>query len=139
MRLERRSNRRITNRASFCSSLIPMESTDATTKQDPRDNMFRPPVNRAMRTLDRSFFRKTIPLSAARVFKASDISNVRKALAKSDLLVLPRVNSVREVKEQDGSVLKALLLKGEINVDGKSFGLRRAYYLHGLALTRSRR
>ncbi|CAG7961672.1 unnamed protein product [Penicillium salamii] len=92
-----------------------MESTDATTKQDPRDNMFRPPVNRAMRTLDRSFFRKTIPLSAARVFKASDISNVRKALAKSDLLVLPRVNSVREVKEQDGSVLKALLLKGEIN------------------------
>lgn len=92
-----------------------------------------------MRTLDRSFFRKTIPLSAARVFKASDISNVRKALAKSDLLVLPRVNSVREVKEQDGSVLKALLLKGEINVDGKSFGLRRAYYLHGLALTRSRR
>lgn len=82
--------------------------------------MFRPPVHRAMRTLDRSVFRKTVPLSAARVFKPSDISNVRKELLKGDLLVLPRVNGIREVKEQDGSVLKALLLKENIKADGKS-------------------
>jgi tRNA (guanine37-N1)-methyltransferase len=73
-----------------------------------------------MRTLDRSFFRKTVPLSAARVFKPSDISNVRKELMKGDLLVLPRVNGIREVKEQDGSVLKALLLKESVKADGKS-------------------
>ncbi|CAI7669684.1 unnamed protein product [Penicillium bialowiezense] len=73
--------------------------------------MFRPPVNRAMRTLDRSFFRTTIPLSAARIFKPSDISNVRKELAKSDLLVLPR----------DGSVRKALLLKETFKIEGKSW------------------
>lgn len=100
-----------------------MEATDVSNKQDPRETatMFRPPVNRAMRTLDRSFFRTTIPLSAARIFKPSDISNVRKELAKSDLLVLPRVSSVREVREQDGSAWKALLLKETFKIDGKSW------------------
>lgn len=99
-----------------------MEATDVP-KQNPGDpsTMFRPPVNRAMRTLDRSFFRTTIPLSAARIFKPSDISNVRKELAKSDLLVLPRVSSVREVKDQDGSVRKALLLKETFKIEGKSW------------------
>lgn len=98
-----------------------MEPADATLQQASRETatMFRPPVNRAMRTLDRSFFRKTIPLSAARVFKPSDISKVRKDLLNNDLLVLPRISSIREVKEQDGSVLKALLLRENVKVDGR--------------------
>jgi hypothetical protein len=60
--------------------------------------MFRPPVNRAMRVLDRSFFRKTIPLSAATVFDNANIARVRVALAKSqDALNVPRLEVIREI------------------------------------------
>lgn len=80
--------------------------------------MFRPPVNRAMRVLDRSFFRKTIPLSAATVFKNSDISRVRDKLMKNrDQFALPRLNSVKEIKKDD-IVRKCLLLKEEIKHNG---------------------
>jgi tRNA (guanine37-N1)-methyltransferase len=58
--------------------------------------MFRPPVNRAMRVLNRTFFRKKIPLSAATVFEISNISRVRNTLGQSnDLLTLPRLNNIR--------------------------------------------
>ena len=81
--------------------------------------MFRPPVNRAMRVLDRSFFRKTIPLSAATVFKNSDISKARNELAKSrDLLTVPRLNSIQEIKENNDLVRKCLLLREDIKHDG---------------------
>lgn len=102
-----------------------MEPTDPASQQASRDTpaMIRPPVNRAMRTLDRSFFRRSVPLSAARVFKPSDISNVRKELTKSnDLLVLPRISSVREVKDQDGELRKALLLRETLKADGGFMG-----------------
>jgi tRNA (guanine37-N1)-methyltransferase len=113
-----------------------MEPTDASLTQASSETatMFRPPVNRAMRTLDRSFFQKTIPLSAARVFKPSDISNVRKELLKNDLLVLPRISSIRHVKEQDGSVLKALLLRESVKVDGRSSKLHRGCSMDYLVL-----
>lgn len=81
--------------------------------------MFRPPVNRAMRVLDRSFFHKTVPLSAATVFKKSDISSARSELSKSrDLLVVPRLNSIQEVKESNDLVRKCLLLREDIKYDG---------------------
>lgn len=81
--------------------------------------MFRPPVNRAMRVLDRSFFRKTVPLSAATVFKNSEISKTRQELAKSnDLLVIPKLNAIREVKESDNLVRKCLLLREDIKHNG---------------------
>lgn len=80
--------------------------------------MLRPPVNRAMRVLDRSFFKKTLPLSAATVFKNSDISKVRGALHKSqDLLEAPRLNTIREVKVDD-AVKKCLLLRDGVKHDG---------------------
>ncbi|CAK44472.1 hypothetical protein CBS115989_10015 [Aspergillus niger] len=79
--------------------------------------MFRPPVNRAMRVLDRSFFKKTVPISAAAIFKTSDIANVRKELTKSrDMLVLPRLGSIREIKIND-LVHKCLLLREDIKHD----------------------
>ncbi|OOG00141.1 hypothetical protein ASPCADRAFT_204026 [Aspergillus carbonarius ITEM 5010] len=79
--------------------------------------MFRPPVNRAMRVLDRSFFNKTVPVSAAAIFKISDISNVRKELTKSrDLLQLPRLGCIREIKVDD-LMHKCLLLKEEVKHD----------------------
>lgn len=104
-------------------TLPSMESNSDVRQQSPREipAMFRPPVNRAMRTLDRSFFRKTVPVSAAKIFQNSEISRVRKALgANKDLLVLPRLNVVRELKEQDG-VKKALLLREGVKHDGGSF------------------
>jgi hypothetical protein len=96
-------------------------NTDDPRTQVPRElpAMFRPPVNRAMRTLDRSFFRKTVPLTSARIFQNSEISRVRKELSNTkDLLALPRLSSVQEITEQDGSVRKALLLRETVKHDG---------------------
>lgn len=82
--------------------------------------MFRPPINRAMRVLDRSFFRKTVPLSAAAVFNNSDIARVRGVLHRSqDALALPRINGIREFREDgDGVVRKCILLREGVRFDG---------------------
>ncbi|KAA6409571.1 MAG: tRNA (guanine) methyltransferase Trm5 [Lasallia pustulata] len=56
--------------------------------------MFRPPVNRAMRQLDRSFFQKRIPLAAARVLDTKQISNCISDLSE-ELLYLERCTVVR--------------------------------------------
>lgn len=100
-----------------------MTPTDEASKQaTPYEiaDMFRPPVNRAMRTLDRSFFRRKVPLSVARIFKASDISNVRKELVKSrDILLWPRISPIREAKDEDGKVWKAMLLRENLKLDGR--------------------
>jgi tRNA (guanine37-N1)-methyltransferase len=64
-------------------------------------NMFRPPINRSMRVLDRSFFKKTVPLSAATVFENKLIASVRNELARSrDLLHVPRIMAVRTAQDQ---------------------------------------
>jgi tRNA (guanine37-N1)-methyltransferase len=102
--------------------------------------MFRPPVNRAMCVLDRSFFRKTCPLSAATVFDNSNISRVRGALSQSDdILSLPRLNPIQiaplqgpleelnplsqtkdESKTRISSPRKCLLLRDGIKHNGSS-------------------
>ena len=85
--------------------------------------MFRPPVNRAMRVLDRAFFQKRVPLTAARVWDRSKISICRKDLEKSkDLLVLERMPTVHpDPEEGSGSNgRKCLLLKPEIKRSGMS-------------------
>ncbi|KAJ5555279.1 tRNA transferase Trm5/Tyw2 [Penicillium sp. DV-2018c] len=96
-----------------------MESTGAAPEQ--ASTMFRPPVNRLMTVLDRSFFRTSVPLAAARIFKPSDVSNVRKDLLRSkDLLTLPRVQGVHEVKDETGQVRKALLLREDVKPDDEA-------------------
>ena len=81
-------------------------------------NMFRPPINRAMKVLDRSFFHKTIPLAAARVLEAKSIAQCRIEL-HDELLKLDRVSVVKkDPKQRD---MKALLLKPEIRPDSKLF------------------
>ncbi|KAJ5153405.1 tRNA (guanine(37)-N1)-methyltransferase [Penicillium canariense] len=100
-----------------------MESSSERLQQVPRElpAMFRPPVNRAMRTLDRSFFRKTVPIAAAKIFEISQVSKIRQELGKSrDLLALPRLNTVRDFKEQDGVTHKGLLLREDVKHDDKS-------------------
>lgn len=79
--------------------------------------MFRPPINRAMRALDRSFFRKSIPLSAARIRDNKQISRYRTELGR-DLLKLDRTPAVRSVKDSEGQEAKALLLRPEVRPDG---------------------
>jgi hypothetical protein len=39
--------------------------------------IYRPPINRSMRVLDRSFFQRTIPIAAATVFEDRNLSTVR--------------------------------------------------------------
>ncbi|KAI9778128.1 MAG: tRNA(m(1)G37)methyltransferase [Geoglossum umbratile] len=78
--------------------------------------LFRPPINRAMRVLDKSFFTKEIPLSAARVFDDRFITKCRTDLAR-DMLKLERISSVRF--DPEGGK-KCLLLRPEVMVDDRA-------------------
>lgn len=83
--------------------------------------IFRPPINRSMQTLDRSFFHKVIPLSAASISDPKEISNARKELDRSgDLLRLSPIKSLREDDMNPGA--KCLLLRPGIHPDRKSDG-----------------
>lgn len=82
----------------------------------------RPPINRAMRTLDRSFFKSTVSISAARVFQNKYISQCRAELIKSkDITQLDRLDPIRQVDALSDfakSGQKCLLLRSEIKHDG---------------------
>lgn len=80
--------------------------------------MFRPPVNRAMRALDRSFFKKSTLLSVAKVRDSQNISKYRAELGH-DLLKLDRMSAVKSVYGPNGQEAKALLLKPDIKSYGK--------------------
>ncbi|KAL2352263.1 Met-10+ like-protein-domain-containing protein [Cryomyces antarcticus] len=87
------------------------------------DSMFRPPINRAMRTLDRSFFKQRIPISAARIYDNKNISKYRAALEKSkDVLEVERIITIRPdpVAAYANNNGKCLLLKPEIKHDDSS-------------------
>jgi tRNA (guanine37-N1)-methyltransferase len=84
--------------------------------------MFRPPINRAMRELDRSFFQRKIPLAAAKVYENEQISRCRNELGR-DLLQLEHVAPVRPdptegVGKKNGR--KLLLLRPEIRPEDPS-------------------
>ena len=67
--------------------------------------MFRPPLATGMKALDRSFFQKTVPIKAARVFEKKNISVIRTQLEKSkDILREERIPSV--VPDPDDSLAK---------------------------------
>jgi tRNA (guanine37-N1)-methyltransferase len=85
-------------------------------------DMFAPPVNRAMKVLDRSFFHKTIPTSAARIFNPKNISRCRNELTASrDTLPGNRIDPIRAdadpQKAQKGA--KCLVLRPEVVHDGE--------------------
>ena len=82
-------------------------------------DMFRPPVNRAMRVLDRSSFQKKVPLSAARVFDKTKIAKLRSELGH-DVLRLERFQCVQSIRGSKGEEHKALLLNPQIKPDGRS-------------------
>ncbi|PGH13077.1 hypothetical protein AJ79_03914 [Helicocarpus griseus UAMH5409] len=78
----------------------PSTPTTPSPPPSPDADMFRPPVNRMMRMLDRSFFKKTVPLSAATVFETKNISPIRQQLLESkDLLKVNNIIPVRTARE----------------------------------------
>ncbi|MCJ1470818.1 tRNA(m(1)G37)methyltransferase, partial [Pseudocyphellaria aurata] len=79
--------------------------------------MFRPPVNRLMKILDRSFFKKSIPSSAAQVNDDRRIASLVKELTQDTLHSKYVRGRGRVVPAPNGSGLKALLLKPEIKAD----------------------
>ncbi|KAF2147789.1 hypothetical protein K461DRAFT_233702 [Myriangium duriaei CBS 260.36] len=80
------------------------------------EDMFRPPINRTMRVLDRSFFQKRIPLSAVRVLDHTKISQVRTELTRSkDILNLPRYQNIREDKSEGAAGHRCILLRPQVN------------------------
>ena len=88
----------------------------------PNHEMFRPPVNRAMRVLDRSFFRKTVPLAAAKVFENNQIPRCRSCLG-NDVLQAERIPAVRVDPNEPNKKIacRAILLEPGIRASGTSF------------------
>lgn len=88
-------------------------------------NMFRPPVNRTMRVLDRSFFKSKYDLAAACVLEKTKIQQFQKLL-RNDILRLDRYLTVRPAPPSAYEVfnnirdLKCFLLKPSIRLDGIS-------------------
>ena len=79
--------------------------------------MFRAPINRSLKTLDRSVFQKVVPLKAARIFDNKNISKVRSELERSkDALNQERIGSV--FPDPDGERAKTgkkcVLLRREV-------------------------
>lgn len=86
---------------------------------EPAD-MFAPPVNRAMKVLDRAFFQRTVPTSAARIFNPRDIARVRSALDRGHDTLKTRLDSVRVDPEPARAAKgeKCLILKPEVLHNG---------------------
>lgn len=81
-------------------------------------DLFRPPIHRAMRRLDRSLFRKKVPLAAAKVLEINQISSCRRAL-RQDLLTIKFINPVRlDPDDPSGKGPKSILLKPAIKPHG---------------------
>ncbi|KAF1989698.1 guanine methyltransferase Trm5 [Aulographum hederae CBS 113979] len=82
----------------------------------------RPPVNLSMRVLDRAFFQKTIPISAARIYSKQQISHIRKDLEKSkDILARDRLSIVQSDPNSDVQKdSKCLLLNTRIKAEDSS-------------------
>jgi len=80
--------------------------------------VFLPPVNRSMRILDKSFFKKIIPLSALTVFEDRNLSRVRMTLQKAgDLLSINPIKPVRPDETTSGH--KCILLRPGIESSGE--------------------
>ena len=99
-------------------SLSPNEAVNMTASDEvDYTKMFRPPVNRTMRVLDRPYFKKVVPIAAAKVQDWQKISALRTRLRK-ETLELERIRHVENVHEAPGKISKVILLKPETRPDG---------------------
>ncbi|RVX74687.1 hypothetical protein B0A52_01814 [Exophiala mesophila] len=82
-------------------------------------SVFRPPVNRSMKVLDRSFFQKVIPLSAASVSNVKLLGQIRKDLERSgELLRLAMIKPLMDDDSNPGA--KCFLLSLGVQTDDPS-------------------
>jgi len=89
------------------------------------DTMFRPPVHRAMRVLDRNFFKTETSISAARVFDIKQLSRIRGAIVKSkDILDVRQLHPIQSVPAA---------LKGDMKDEQKCILLRPGVVHDGLS------
>jgi hypothetical protein len=82
----------------------------------------RPPINRAMKSLDRAFFSLTVPISAARVFQNQCLSKLRSQLLKtSDLTEIDRLSPIARDPEPELAAAgrKCLLLRSDLKHNGR--------------------
>ena len=86
-------------------------------ESSPTADMIQPPVNRAMRMLDRAFFKKTVPLSAAKIMDRKQIARIRSELGH-DVLRINRMQSIQSIRGPQGEDSKVLLLKPCIKIEG---------------------
>ena len=87
----------------------------------------RPPINRAMRSLDRSLFNLSLPISAARVLQKQFISNCRSQLLKSkDLTELERLGPIAQDPDPvlAATGRKCLLLRSDLKPNGIQLCMR---------------
>lgn len=85
--------------------------------QSENDTMFRPPLARGMKVLDRSVFQKTVQLKAARVFDNKNISKIRTQLERSkDALQQDRLPNVYSDPDPERAEQgkKCILLRPEV-------------------------
>jgi tRNA (guanine37-N1)-methyltransferase len=104
------------------------------------NEMFRCPINRSMKTLDRSLFQKTIPLKAARIFDNKNISRVRGDLERNKVAIFQeRLGSVYPDPDPDLAKTgrKCVLLRPEISTaipDAAAANERNALQAHSPVL-----
>lgn len=78
---------------------------------------FLPPVNRAMRTLDRTFFKKMVPVTAARVLDATLLHTIKEKVLK-DLIPFERFNQRYVFNSRLDVETPLLILRPEVKYDG---------------------
>ena len=78
---------------------------------------FSPPVNRAMRTLDRAFFKKMVPVTAARVLDATLLHTIRERVLK-DLIPFERFNQRYLFNSKLDIETPLLILRPKVKYDG---------------------
>ncbi|KAF2468119.1 guanine methyltransferase Trm5 [Lindgomyces ingoldianus] len=80
-------------------------------------DMIAPPVNHAMKVLDRSFFQKTVPTSAARIFNPKNIATCRTELHRAqDAWLNARIAPIRLDPDEERARVggKCILLRPEV-------------------------
>ena len=89
---------------------------------DDLEKMLRPPINRAMTVLDRSFFQKKLPTSVARVYDKQQIPKCRTQLG-GDLWKIDRMQVIKTIQSDESEEVKALLLQPSIKSRGEIIAL----------------
>lgn len=83
------------------------------------EDMFRPPINRSMRTLDKAFFQKELLTAAARVPDVKRMSETLKTLRKSkDVFGHSDFPHVRDVADGSRGHQKCIVLHPKVQADG---------------------